>query len=78
MIRLESCKDTLDSFMLGEDDPDEWLAIHVIMQLIAYQKVAFTHNDLHTNNIMYMKQTNNIYCFESNYYVYLLMVKFGK
>ena len=74
MICLESCKDTLDSFMLGEDvDPDEWLAIlmQVIMQLIAYQKVfAFTHNDLHTNNIMY-KETDKqylYYCFESNYY----------
>ena len=74
MICLESCKDTLDSFMLGEDvDPDEWLAIlmQVIMQLIAYQKVfAFTHNDLHTNNIMYTETDKQYlyYCFESNYY----------
>ena len=74
MICLESCKDTLDSFMLGEDvEPDEWLAIlmQVIMQLIAYQKVfAFTHNDLHTNNIMYTETDKQYlyYCFDSNYY----------
>ena len=74
MICLESCKDTLDSYMMGEDvDPDEWLAIlmQVIMQLIAYQKVfSFTHNDLHTNNIMY-KDTDKpylYYCFNSTYY----------
>ena len=74
MICLESCKDTLDSYMMGQDvDPDEWLGIlmQVIMQLIAYQKVfAFTHNDLHTNNIMY-KETDKqylYYCFNSTYY----------
>ena len=74
MICLEACKDTLDSYMMGQDvDPDEWLAIlmQVIMQLIAYQKVfAFTHNDLHTNNIMY-KETDKqylYYCFNSTYY----------
>ena len=74
MICLESCKDTLDSYMMGQDvDPDEWLGIlmQVIMQLIAYQKVfAFTHNDLHTNNIMY-KETDKqylYYCFNSVYY----------
>ena len=32
------------------------------MILITYQKVFdFTHNDLHTNNIMYVKQKNNSY-----------------
>ncbi len=74
MICLESCKDTLDSYMMGQDvEPDEWLGIlmQVIMQLIAYQKVfAFTHNDLHTNNIMY-KDTDKqylYYCFNSTYY----------
>jgi hypothetical protein len=36
----------------------EWTAtlLQVIMALIAYQHMfAFTHNDLHTNNIMFMK-----------------------
>ena len=74
MICLESCKDTLDSYMMGEDvDPDEWLGIlmQVIMQLIAYQKVfSFTHNDLHTNNIMYIGTDKQYlyYCFNSIYY----------
>ena len=74
MICLESCKDTLDSYMMGQDvEPDEWLAIlmQVIMQLIAYQKVfSFTHNDLHTNNIMYkdFDKPYLYYCFNSVYY----------
>jgi hypothetical protein len=57
-IFMEECEETLDSLMEG-DDPisnDEWASIlmQVIMTLIAYQKMFwFTHNDLHTNNIMY-------------------------
>ena len=41
MICLESCKDTLDSYMMGQDvEPDEWLGIlmQVIMQ--AYQRLC--------------------------------------
>ena len=36
---------------------DEWFSalMQIIMILITYQKMfAFTHNDLHTNNIMYI------------------------
>jgi hypothetical protein len=59
-ILMEKCENTLDSLMCGKHeltDP-EWAAIlmQVIMTLIAYQHMfAMTHNDLHTNNIMFVK-----------------------
>lgn len=59
-IIMEKCDNTLDSLMCGKNeltDP-EWTAtmLQVIMALIAYQHMfAFTHNDLHTNNIMFVK-----------------------
>jgi hypothetical protein len=59
-IMMEKCDNTLDSLMCGKNeltDP-EWAAtlLQVIMALVAYQHMfAFTHNDLHTNNIMFVK-----------------------
>ena len=59
-ILMEKCDNTLDSLMCGKNeltDP-EWTAalLQVIMVLIAYQQMfSFTHNDLHTNNIMFVK-----------------------
>ena len=59
MICLEKCEDTLDNYMIHSDiDEEEWKAIfmQVIMMLLTYQKLfKFTHNDLHTNNIMYIE-----------------------
>ena len=81
MICLEMCKQTLDDYAFSDEDdetgqdvePEEWLAIlaQVIMQLIVYQKVfSFTHNDLHTNNIMYNDTEKKFiyYCYNNNYY----------
>ena len=58
LIFMEKLEYTLDSLMMGEEELDdtEWMSIlmQVIMTLIVYQKVfSFTHNDLHTNNIMF-------------------------
>lgn len=58
-IMLEKCENTLDSLMMQEDEMSdgEWKSalMQVIMTLITYQKMfGFTHNDLHTNNIMYI------------------------
>jgi hypothetical protein len=56
IIAIESCKHTLDS-LLDKILPNELTSClcQVIMTLITYQKVyKFTHNDLHTNNIMYV------------------------
>jgi hypothetical protein len=59
MICLEKCDDTFDSLLIrGELGEQEYAAIlfQVIMILATYQKCfAFTHNDLHTNNIMFSK-----------------------
>ena len=58
-IMLEKCDNTLDSLMMQEKEmtENEWRSalMQVIMTLITYQKLfGFTHNDLHTNNIMYI------------------------
>jgi len=58
MIVLEKCDGTLDElFVKDEIDQAKGAAylMQVIMALIMYQKAfQFTHNDLHTNNIMYI------------------------
>ena len=61
VICMEHCENTLDDLILNTDlSHDEWMSalMQIIMTLIVYQKLfSFTHNDLHTNNIMYI-QTN--------------------
>lgn len=58
MICLEKCEGTIDQlFEDGELSEKEGAAamMQIIMTLIAYQRAfSFTHNDLHTNNIMYV------------------------
>ena len=54
-------------------DEEEWKAIfmQVIMMLLTYQKLfKFTHNDLHTNNIMYIetKKEYIYYRYNNTYY----------
>ena len=57
VICMEYCEDTFDSLILNNDlTKDEWFSslMQIIMILITYQKAFnFTHNDLHTNNVMY-------------------------
>lgn len=58
MICLEKCVGTLDDLIM-KGKIDEYTGasalFQIIMTLILYQKVFhFTHNDLHTNNIMYV------------------------
>ena len=59
MICLEKCEGTLDElFVKDEIDVAMGASVlfQVIMMLLAYQKAfKFTHNDLHTNNIMWNK-----------------------
>jgi hypothetical protein len=59
-ILMEQCDNTLDSLMYAKNEmtEPEWAAtlMQIIMALVAYQHMfAFTHNDLHTNNIMFVK-----------------------
>jgi len=57
LIAMEKCEDTFDNLILMDNlSNEEWLSalMQIIMILITYQKAySFTHNDLHTNNIMY-------------------------
>jgi hypothetical protein len=57
MIAIEKCENTFDDLlnrnMIQEDEIISAL-LQIIFTLIAYQKMFdFTHNDLHTNNIVY-------------------------
>ena len=57
MICLEKCQGTLDELFLS-NEMDEMsgnaMLMQIIMTLITYQKAFhFTHNDLHTNNVMW-------------------------
>ena len=64
IICLESLDNTLDNLLYGHKilSIPEWKSIlfQVIFILATYQKVfSFTHNDLHTNNIMYKEVDKN-------------------
>jgi hypothetical protein len=58
VICTEHCEDTFDNLIMSKKlTTDEWFSalMQIIMILITYQKLfAFTHNDLHTSNIMYI------------------------
>jgi|UniRef100_A0A6C0M166 hypothetical protein len=74
-IVMEKCDNTLDSLMNGRNEltESEWSAalMQIIMTLIAYQRMfAFTHNDLHTNNVMFVKTEKKFlhYLYDGVYY----------
>ena len=74
IISMEKCDHTLDYYMVNNSiEGREWKAIlmQVNMILITYQKVFdFTHNDLHTNNIMCVHTETQFlyYCYNNTYY----------
>ena len=74
LIGMEFCEDTFDNLITeNELTTEEWFSalMQVIMTLITYQKVFhFTHNDLHTNNIMYNETDIKYlyYCYNNIYY----------
>ena len=59
MICMEKCDGTLDELFINDIINTETGASYlfqIIMILLIYQKAFhFTHNDLHTNNVMYIK-----------------------
>ena len=85
MICLEKMENTLDSLMEVEKEEDEltmdeWRSclFQIIMTLVVYQKVfKFTHNDLHTNNIMYELTDKKFICYKYNN-VYYKVPTYGK
>jgi hypothetical protein len=59
LIFQEKCKGTFDELIMQRKLKDDTFAealLQVVLLLATYQKVFdFTHNDLHTNNIMYVE-----------------------
>ena len=74
VICMESCDNTFDTLIMNDElSQEEWFSafMQIIMILITYQKVfSFTHNDLHTNNVMYSSTDKKYmyYCFKNKYY----------
>lgn len=72
-ICMEQCENTFDYLIINDKlSENEWFSslIQIIMTLITYQKMfSFTHNDLHTNNIMYVPTNKkHIYYFYNKKY----------
>ena len=75
VIGMEYCENTFDDLILSDElkDEKEWFSafMQIIMILITYQKTfAFTHNDLHTNNVMYNSTDKKFlyYLYKKKYY----------
>ena len=70
MIALEKCDGTFDSLLedeaISEDEITSAL-FQVIFTLLVYQKLfSFTHNDLHTNNILYKETKTKFLYYKIN------------
>ena len=69
-IILECCENTLDDYILNSKISDmEWesIVLQILFTLITYQKVFnFTHNDLHTNNIVYINTDKKFIYYKYN------------
>ena len=80
-IALECCDDTLDSYIVNDNIKDqeyESIVLQILFTLITYQKVFdFTHNDLHTNNIVYIK-TEKKYLYYKYNNIHYKVPTFGK
>jgi hypothetical protein len=74
LIFQEKCDGTFDELLVHNTlSPDETIAalFQILIMLATYQKTfSFTHNDLHTNNIMFVKTDQKFihYLFEGEYY----------
>ena len=74
IIGMEYCENTFDDLILtNELTNEEWYSVfmQIIMILITYQKAFnFTHNDLHTNNVMYNQTDKKFlyYYYKKKYY----------
>jgi len=82
IICLECLEGTLDSLLNEENElnSEEWRSclFQIIIMLIIYQKVFhFTHNDLHTNNIMFKKTEKQFLYYRYNQ-TYYKIPTFGK
>jgi hypothetical protein len=76
LICLQACEDTLDELMLNDELNEHELfscMMQIIMILATYQKLyQFTHNDLHTNNVMFEETNKKFLHYEYNGKKYLV------
>jgi hypothetical protein len=76
LICVEACEDTLDALMLNDELNEHELfscMMQLIMILATYQKLyQFTHNDLHTNNVMFIETNKKYLHYEYNGKKYLV------
>jgi hypothetical protein len=81
VIALEQCEMTLDDFMTHEKITSEmWdsIVLQILFSLITFQNVfGLTHNDLHTNNVMYIETDKKFLYYKLNH-VYYKVPTFGK
>ena len=73
-IALESCEATLDQLMVRKGlKPEEWESamFQVVASLLGYKRCfRLTHNDLHTNNVMYKHTDKQYLCYKINGQLY--------
>ena len=81
VIALEHCETTLDEFMTqGKITPEMWdsIVLQILFSLITFQNVfSLTHNDLHTNNVMFIETEKKFLYYKLNH-VYYKVPTFGK
>ena len=81
IITLENCSNTLDHLFSENKLSQEELGsvvVQILMMLITYQKLFnLTHNDLHTNNIMYVNTEKTYLYYKLNNQHYKVKT-FGK
>jgi hypothetical protein len=74
LLCLEKCVETFNYLIFNEQITNEmWVAylMQIIMTLITYQdKFNMTHNDLHTNNIMFIHTRNRFIYYKYNGILY--------
>ena len=82
VIALEHCENTLDYLMSHGDDitNEMWdsIVVQILFSLITFQKTFnLTHNDLHTNNVMYVETDKPFVYYKLNH-IYYKVPTFGK
>jgi len=74
MIAIEHCNNTFDNLIrTNKLTNEEWFSalMQIVMILLTYQKMySMTHNDLHTNNVMFVhtEKKHLYYCFNKTHY----------
>jgi hypothetical protein len=81
VIALEHCETTLDHLMThSELTNGQWdsIVMQILFSLITFQKTfGLTHNDLHTNNVMYIETDKKFFYYKLNH-IYYKIPTYGK